>query len=962
MNPARPLILLPAAIVGMSAAPALGDVFTWETSPSGNAWNAPINWAGTLNAFPDGFDDIAIVNYPTTPSNGPTLKRNENVGRVELVNNGSMFTGDGTNNFQLFVHNELFISGAGSDIRVYNSPEIYDLDTDFLTITGANASDRGGIFMNGGAVRVDNNASIGLSGDIRGFGRFVLTAENASQGDIVNDGRFIAEFGTLTIDGAQGNVGLFDWDGFNGNTAQLVVGNNATLDINLSQGNDAFDGEITIAQNGTFDNAFDWTLAQGGEMRFNGPTIQPGIVRGGDVVSRGTINAQLGSASFQSRLDVLDGSVLIGIADFGASNFTRLTVKDGFVNTASDLEFDFGVFEVAAGGDFTIDQAGKLFDWDGTFNNFGTTVRQGAELLVVASTINPNTGAFTANRFAGVLNINSGTLAVQGVGPDLLIAKNGTNTPATVNLLDNGGFSGPVYDGVPIVFGGDSTLNASSTLTNGFGRFDAPVRFDGGEVNVNSGMELIFTDPVEFRGADFAGNGALDFRDDVLVTPSASTLALDIATQFGASSVTTIPSNKILSLNGPVQFQGGTINASSSGRVRLNGGTTIVSGGVTAVTAGIFDLDGSPGIGVVTINSGATLDLTVSRIQENGPERVTGTLNIAGTLAVNNDADKNLWRNAGTINLTGNGRIEGDALVNEGTITSAGTTRIRSPLTFTAAAGSSIDITTGRLTIGADSTFEGGSAVTGGTLFNSNGKTMTLVDGATVDTGIRNFGRVRLGADDVDATTQFDARAFSQVGSGTLEIDIGPDGNDALILTGGIDIAGTLELRPATSGFVPLPVDEYTVVAHLGARTGTFDDVTDLVGLAALGFDVEYLADRVVVRPVRLLGGDANFDGVVNLGDFTILANDFGISGGRSGADFTLDGAVNLADFTVLANAFGTALSPDAAFAPGAGDLARMAAWRATVPEPAAAGVVGLAAVLAGRRRAGGRPRASLGR
>jgi hypothetical protein len=85
----------------------------------------------------------------------------------------------------------------------------------------------------------------------------------------------------------------------------------------------------------------------------------------------------------------------------------------------------------------------------------------------------------------------------------------------------------------------------------------------------------------------------------------------------------------------------------------------------------------------------------------------------------------------------------------------------------------------------------------------------------------------------------------------------------------------------------------------------------------------------------------------VNLGDFNILAANFGQSVLRWGqADFDFDGLVNLSDFNLLAANFGLSASgPEVT-------PQDWAALGAVVPEPASAGVLCLGSVaLFGRRR-----------
>jgi hypothetical protein len=92
-----------------------------------------------------------------------------------------------------------------------------------------------------------------------------------------------------------------------------------------------------------------------------------------------------------------------------------------------------------------------------------------------------------------------------------------------------------------------------------------------------------------------------------------------------------------------------------------------------------------------------------------------------------------------------------------------------------------------------------------------------------------------------------------------------------------------------------LPDGDYT--AQLGQA------ITDIAGntlgpTPALGF--------------FFLNGDADRNRIVNLGDFNILATNFGQSNRNfSQADFTYDGVVNLADFNVLASRFGASLGAE---------------------------------------------------
>ncbi|MEM6751343.1 MAG: alpha-amylase family glycosyl hydrolase, partial [Planctomycetota bacterium] len=121
--------------------------------------------------------------------------------------------------------------------------------------------------------------------------------------------------------------------------------------------------------------------------------------------------------------------------------------------------------------------------------------------------------------------------------------------------------------------------------------------------------------------------------------------------------------------------------------------------------------------------------------------------------------------------------------------------------------------------------------------------------------------------------------------------------------------------------------------------SGLFDGYTGLFDLLAgdaavtanafeLDFTVPALSGAYVELVTTTLAGDANDDGVVDLLDFDILAQNFGqgpgFLSGPSGGDFNGDGVVDLLDFDTLAQNFGSS-NP------------------ATVPEPATAALITLA-------------------
>ncbi|MCC6680297.1 MAG: aspartyl protease family protein [Phycisphaeraceae bacterium] len=192
--------------------------------------------------------------------------------------------------------------------------------------------------------------------------------------------------------------------------------------------------------------------------------------------------------------------------------------------------------------------------------------------------------------------------------------------------------------------------------------------------------------------------------------------------------------------------------------------------------------------------------------------------------------------------------------------------------------------------------------------------------------------------------------SFDQLTQGTLNIDIG--GNDAgseydlLAVTGLVAIAGTLDVD-LFNGYTPYLHQLFTIMTATDID-GDFDTVNSEFAVQVINNGTS-----LVLRSLAgvLLGGDANYDGKVNLSDLQILGDNWqGTVTAYEDGDFTGDGLVNLADLQVLGDNWGTGTSPDLAF-----DQA-LAASGLNIPEPASMMLLLATGPLLLRRRGSGRP------
>lgn len=179
-------------------------------------------------------------------------------------------------------------------------------------------------------------------------------------------------------------------------------------------------------------------------------------------------------------------------------------------------------------------------------------------------------------------------------------------------------------------------------------------------------------------------------------------------------------------------------------------------------------------------------------------------------------------------------------------------------------------------------------------------------------------------------------------GTSNLELELGGFNRgteyDAIDIAGAVTINSDIIVR-SLNGFIPLPGHRFDVMTF-GSMIGE-PEILNGTEFTGLWFDVARDADSLSLLP-NAMGGDATLDGIVNIGDFALLASRFNMTGQTwLGGDFTGDGLVNISDFAVLGANFNQT-APQQRLAP--------LGTPTSVPEPSV-GALLLAAGLLARRR-----------
>ena len=733
----------------------------WRVGGGQNNWTEP---TGLVNAdyTQDSFAIFSAASGTVTIDNSGG---NVLASGLQFASDGYVLTGDplGLTGTQAIIQVGDGSSAGASytatiDSVLAGTAGLVKTDGGTLILNGIN-SYSGGTAINGGTLRVSNDANLGDAAGGLSFngGTLNTTADITSNRsiDLAGTGTLHTDSGTmLTLGGPLAGTG------------GLIKGGGGTL---ILGGAGSFTGTTgvtagTLLVNGDY-GAVTGTMTATAGASLGGTGMIGGdvVIAGGATLTPGADGA--GTLTINGNLSLAAGAMLA--YDLGEANTAGGSLND-LVNVGGDLTLD-GTIDVAVtpGGSFGIGVY-RVFNYGGALTDNGLsigTMPAGSNVSVqtsIAGQVNlVNSAGLTLNfwdgaagpKNDGVVNGGDGTWQ-NGQGND-----NWTDTTGTVNA--------PYSDGAFAVFDGSG---GTVTIDNGLGQVTASgMQFAadgymiiGGGLALTGSQSVIRVGDGSAAGSGFTVtiNAALS-GDTQLVKTDAGTLVLGGVNNYtGGTAInggTVRISNdaNLGAASGAVTFDGGTLATSASltsarDIVMTGAGTLATANGTTFTLNGLLS-----GTGALTKAGGGTLLMTGDNSGFGGTALVS-----AGTLAVTGNL-------GGALTVYSGGRLEGTGQVSElanmGVVAPGregfGTLRVNGAY---AGSGGTLEIET---VLGADASPTDRLVVSGGT-------------SGTTEVAVINRGG---GAQTVEGIKIIDVTGGASAGTFTLRGDYNFEGSPAVI-------------------------------------------------------------------------------------------------------------------------------------------------------------------------------------
>lgn len=886
-------------------------------------------------------------------------------GSINKVGSGVMnLTGNNTFTGGIFLKNGAL--GASSDANLGGAASAITFQGGTLRINGTSltnidghdvnwSSFNGGIDVNSAAHTFTINSNISGPGQLikDGAGILQLNGNNTHSGGTVLRGGKLAitnssniggparpitfQGGTLRILGttlANLDAHIVNWNGFNGGFDIADASHTFTINQNIAgSGGLIKDGAGTLVLNAA--NTFTGnTVINAGVLKMGHPlALQFSTLNfptGGGTLDLNGFSLNIGGIAGGGGFDLKGGTLTVGsnnlsttfsgVISDSVGGGQLLKVGSGNLTLTGSTATAINIVSAGGGIGFSGNVPGSGASPFGTLN--AGVILNGGKLARTSSGGAAWDRLFTIGPAGGTLEGSTGYVKLNSTGTVPFSSTGNTTLTLSGSQADNE-FKFRLVDPV----GGKLTLNK-----NGSGRWivsPASAMTYGGDTNISSGIFLLNSgDNVMPFGA---GKGNINISSGAqfeLNGRSVTINGLNGAGNLNQRNATTETLN----------LGNGDANGSFSGTITDTGTINLIKSGT-----GIQILSGNNTYAGTTVINGGVLQFNAANsIGGSGASVTVGSLGTAAAGFAMNQAflARIAPASSGAVALAVNSANALDFTGLNASLASIGSTSYTGLITPNAA--------TYRLG-------GGGTLVIPNTNVLSGARNIQVVAGGTVRIGGAN---TLTGATTINAGGRLQVGHATSLGGGSMNVDgsielLGTFTQPFIATTMNVnDSTGSVQLNGNSaiinySGASPLSDVRADVSAGRIATSFSQSDSRIAVGYAEASTigagsfgGVALDGTAVLLRPT--LKGDADLNAIVNITDFAQLAANFNITGTSavwSAGNFNHDNAIDISDFALLAANFNQT-TPVLTPRPAA------------VPEPMSIAIVGVAGLLARRRRA----------
>jgi fibronectin-binding autotransporter adhesin len=869
--------------------------------------------------------------------------------------NGELFTGPNSeDNLYVGYSGTGAVNQSGGDIQPGGSN-----NNNGLTVyLGYNASGTGTYNMTGGLLSFAGGLFVGYNG----AGNFIQSAgvvqPASTNGAPIYVGYNAGSTGSYELDSGSILLPQGIYLGYNsGASGSLTLGTGSPT-VTATTFLVGYDGTGTFIQNsGTTEVGVLYI----GENSYGELSSGEGsaVINGGDVVI------------YSQGLSVGNGSLTVagGLVDISPGNGDMATAINVASNTGP------GAMLILSGGQFLCADGGMNVGGGQGFSDNGTgTVIQSAGSNTLG-TLSLGGGGNLGGPGIGYYFLSGGSLSVIGAesagyngGIGTFTQTGGTNSAGTLAL---GGQAGGVNVGI-----GTYNLSGAGTLAvsgdeliggGGTGTFDqtggansAGTLAIGGQNSGQPGTYVLSGGTlIVISEEGIGGTGTFTQSGGSNTT---STLYIGGYPNGGGAGSYLLSATGTLTISGSeylgYQASGSFVQSAGSNNcgtlaIGVNThGTYLLSGGALAV-AGPIDI-GSNDSDSFTISGGSA---TAASLFNTGTFTLSnGSLALSGTITNENQNSAAVSIIGGSITAADLNNL-GSLTVSNGLVNVTGTASNESQATISISGGSASFASLNNMGTFAMSN---GNLTVSGTFTNQSQSTNMLISGGSITgASVSNFGTLNMsnGLVNITGTITNESQADISVSGGTITAHsvknsgtLSITNTGSVVLTGlfiqsktgtlSIQGNGTLDLTdsPMTINYNrgSDPISSIQSYLQTGYNNGAWNGVgiisSTVAGLNSsqsnLVYSIGYAdgADGIVaglssgvIEVMPTLAGDARLQGNVVFGDFQLLSQYFGTSGGWDEGNFTYGSTIDFADFQLLTQNFGANSA-----APTAGEIAAL--------------------------------------